>query len=303
MKINQKLTDKIIKIITENPELTWQALYKKQSTLLNAKTGKRYRGGNEFLLLAQLMDSPYKSGLFVTFKQGQELKLKMIKGSKSFIVNFFKFMYKSDDKIVTSSDDWNSKFPITKTYNVFSLDCFEDSPEKQALLTKYAPSKNDNQPIESVQAFIDSYLSNENIPVKISPSLTPCYIPGTDSIGLPMLEQYLNSPAYYSVFFHEIAHSTGHTKRLNRDLSGKFGGEKYAKEELIAELTAAQFCNSFNIEGTIDNSAAYLKSWLKALQNDPAFIITAASKASKAMEYITKSVDTFDAKNFEAQAA
>lgn len=296
MKINQKLTDKIIKLINDNPKLTWQALYKKSNTLINAETGKKYRGGNEFLLLAQLMTSPYESGIFCTFKQAQKLNLKMIKGSKGFMINFFSFLYKdAENNSTTSAGEWLNKIPMVKTYTVFSLDCFEESEEKQAILTKYAPKLNDNQPIENVQKYIDSYLLNENIPVKLSPSLSPCYMSTSDSIGIPMLNQFDNSPAYYSVLFHEIAHSTGHEKRLNRKLGNKFGSEKYAREELIAELSAVQLCNAFGLD-TVENSSAYLQSWLQPLKNDVSLLLTSASKASDVLTYITKSVDSHEAK-------
>jgi antirestriction protein ArdC len=91
---------------------------------------------------------------------------------------------------------------------------------------------------------------------------------------------------YYGTVFHEIAHSTGHKKRLDRDLSGTFGSESYAKEELIAEITSAMILSSHGLTSEIENTAAYCQSWLKALKNDRNLILSASGKSEKAMAYI-----------------
>jgi antirestriction protein ArdC len=93
---------------------------------------------------------------------------------------------------------------------------------------------------------------------------------------------------YYSTFFHEIIHSTGHEKRLNRSLKNGFGSESYAKEELIAELGSVFLNNHYGIEtsNTFDNSTAYIQSWLKALKDDKKLIVTASTQAEKAANYV-----------------
>ena len=106
-----------------------------------------------------------------------------------------------------------------------------------------------------------------------------------------MKEQYKAINEYYSTTFHELTHSTGHKNRLNRLQTGAvaaFGGEEYSKEELVAEIGSASLMNMLGIETTktFRNSAAYIQSWLKVLKNDNKFIVSAASKAEKAVNYI-----------------
>src|SRR6516225_7787151 len=47
--------------------------------------------------------------------------------------------------------------------------------------------------------------------------------PATDSIHLPLKEQFPSAGDYYSTLLHELGHWTGHPARLNRDLSDPFG--------------------------------------------------------------------------------
>ena len=106
-----------------------------------------------------------------------------------------------------------------------------------------------------------------------------------------MKEQYKVINEYYSTTFHELTHSTGHKSRLNRLETGAvaaFGGTEYSKEELVAEIGSASLMNLLGIETvkTFRNSAAYIQSWLQVLRNDNKFIVSAISKAEKAVNYI-----------------
>lgn len=107
---------------------------------------------------------------------------------------------------------------------------------------------------------------------------------------MPFPRLFHSNHAYYITLFHELAHSTGHVNRLNRKElleSDGFGGENYSKEELTAELTAAFLSAITGIQQqTIINSTAYIKGWLKALQNDKRMVLLAASQAQKAADYI-----------------
>jgi antirestriction protein ArdC len=98
-----------------------------------------------------------------------------------------------------------------------------------------------------------------------------------------------SSEEYYSVLFHELGHSTGHDSRLSRKgivEFDRYGSDQYSKEELIAEFTASMLLDSCGIEGTIENSAAYIKSWVKALKDNPEILVEASRSAQKAFDYI-----------------
>jgi antirestriction protein ArdC len=107
---------------------------------------------------------------------------------------------------------------------------------------------------------------------------------------MPSRSAFNSAEEFYSTLFHELTHSTGHTKRVGRDGIEKlntFGSEAYSKEELIAEMGAAMLCGVAGIERqTLSNSAAYLKSWIDVLKSDSHMVVSAASQAQKAADYI-----------------
>src|SRR5580704_18512488 len=97
------------------------------------------------------------------------------------------------------------------------------------------------------------------------------YCPSTDTVAMPARSAFLAAEEYYSTLFHEITHSTGHPSRLGREgilNHNPFGSDDYSKEELVAEMGAAMLCGVAGIEShTIDNSAAYLQSWISRLRS------------------------------------
>jgi len=73
----------------------------------------------------------------------------------------------------------------------------------------------------------------------------------------------------------------------------RFGSETYSKEELIAEFGAAFLCTHSGIaHATIQNSGAYIQSWLEKLKNDKKLVVQAAHKAQKAVDYMMKNTQT-----------
>jgi antirestriction protein ArdC len=116
------------------------------------------------------------------------------------------------------------------------------------------------------------------------------YQPANDTIGIPSKTAFSSVEAYYATLFHELTHSTGHPSRIGRDGIEKlnsFGSESYSREELIAEMGSAFLCGQAGISpAVIDNSAAYLQSWINVLKGDSKLIVSAASQAQKAADYI-----------------
>jgi hypothetical protein len=108
---------------------------------------------------------------------------------------------------------------------------------------------------------------------------------------MPLLNQFNSSQSFYSTFFHEISHSTGHKNRLNRKEVAEtsfFGSCDYGTEELTAELTSAFICAEIGIsnENTERNSIAYLKNWKNAIKGDKKLFLMASQRASKSAKYI-----------------
>ena len=116
------------------------------------------------------------------------------------------------------------------------------------------------------------------------------YFPARDSIHMPAVNSFDSAGEYHSTLFHELSHSTGHARRLNwgsLETPAPFGSEVYSREELVAEFGAVFLCAKAGVTNTLDNSAAYIAGWSKALQSDKRLVITAASQGQKAADYVT----------------
>jgi antirestriction protein ArdC len=115
------------------------------------------------------------------------------------------------------------------------------------------------------------------------------YDPEEDVIRLPPKESFVRQHEYYATVFHELGHWTGHARRLNRPLqNARFGDAAYAFEELVAEMSGCFTCSEVGVPQSDDlsNQVAYLASWLKVLRNDASAILTAASQASAACDFV-----------------
>ena len=180
-----------------------------------------------------------------------------------------------------------NRSPLLRYSNVFHISQCEGIESKLEPVV----SDNDIKPIETAQNVLDDYISRSGVGwEEITGSDKAFYSPGADKITMPVIGQFECPEEYYSVAFHEAAHSTGHKNRLDRDFSknASFGSADYSKEELIAEISAAQIMNTIGIESseTFENSAAYIKGWLGRLKNDTKLIVSASSKAQKASDLI-----------------
>lgn len=175
--------------------------------------------------------------------------------------------------------------PILRYYSVFHISQVEGVEPLAAENRKVI------EPIEEAERVFNEYLTREHITLEQEASNEAYYSPIRDMIHLPLREQFKDIAEYYSTAYHEAAHSTGHKLRLNRLTSGAdaaFGSENYSKEECTAEISSATILNLLGIETnkSFRNSAAYIKSWLSVLKNDNRFIVSAASRAEKAVNYI-----------------
>lgn len=238
-----------------------------------------------YSLLNQILLS--HTGEYASFKQWKDLGGKVRKGEKAEIVVFWKML----DVTETDKDgkEVKKKIPLLRYLNVFHISQVDGVEPLES------PSLEEGTEEESLleaENVIAGYIGREGIRLEnTEESDNAFYSPATDRIVVPRKSQYKNIHEYYSTLFHEMVHSTGHEKRLNRLETGKaaaFGGQSYSKEELVAEIGSAAILNTLNIEvpETFQNSVAYIQSWLKVLKNDCRFIVSAAGKAEKAVDYI-----------------
>lgn len=273
MDLYQKITNQIIEKLEEGVT-PWRKPYSDNCYPVNWKTGKRYRGINLLLL---------DGGEYATFKQIKDAGGQVKKGSKAHMVVFWKMIKVKDE----DSDEENTKkkVPMLRTYNVFEI-----NTQVKGLESKREQLNPENKTIEKAKELVNDYFENNpELKFKQVASI-PHYTPAIDEICMPKINDFISSEDYYATFFHEIIHSSGNEKRLNREgVTGKisFGSENYSKEELIAEIGSSMLSAEVKIDtAVIDNSASYINSWLKALRDDKTLIVQASQKAQKASDYI-----------------
>lgn len=273
MDLYQTITDKIIDKLKEGVT-PWRRPYSDNCYPVNWKTGKYYRGINLMLL---------NGGEYATFKQIKSAGGKVIKGSKAHMVVFWKMIKVKDED--AEDKDAKKEIPMLRTYNVFEI-----NTQVKGLKSKRDVFKNDNETIEKAKNIVNEYFSQSTAPKFLRQAGVPCYIPSIDKVCMPKITDFVSSEEYYSTFFHEMIHSTGHKNRLSRKEVTKkisFGSRNYSKEELVAEIGASMLSAEARIDSvTIDNSASYIDNWLHALRNDKTLIVKAAQKAQRATDYI-----------------
>lgn len=222
------------------------------------------------------------SGEYATFKQWSELGGHIRKGEKSEIVVFWKLQPYEDEN--ADGEKIIKQIPLLRYYNVFHVSQVDGIEPKELDLNEF-------EPIEEDERIKTEYMTREHL--KILEKLTDkaFYSPAFDYIQVPCKEQYQNVEEFYSTLFHEMVHSTGYKSRLDREDVKDcmyFGSENYSKEELTAELGSAFLVNLLGIETkkSFRNSSAYIQGWLGRLRGDKKFIVSASSKAEKAVKYI-----------------
>jgi antirestriction protein ArdC len=248
----------------------------------NLISGKPYRGINTFLLATQGCGSRY----WLTFNQANKLGGHIRKGEKSSIVTFWNV---GEEKTVRDVDgrERKSRPFLLRYYRVFNIEQTEGIADKLGL-GNAAPRV---ASIERCEAIVSGM---PNAP-RMEQDGRAWYRPSTDTVGMPSRNAFNSAEEFYSTLFHELTHSTGHSKRVGREGIEKlntFGSESYSKEELIAEMGAAMLCGVTGIERkTLPNSAAYLRSWIDVLKSDSRMVVSAASQAQKAADYIQRGAE------------
>lgn len=273
--VYEMITERIIEQL-ENGVIPWQKLWSgTHSGAYNRISNKPYSLLNQMILK--------HNGEYATFKQWSDLGGKIRKGEKSEVVTFWKIQ--QIEEINEDGEKTIKQLPLLRYYNVFHISQVDGVEPKEDLKIS------DLEPIEEAEKIKLDYMNREHLKIFEKVTNDAFYLPIQDYIQVPCKEQYQNIEEFYSTLFHEMIHSTGHKSRLNRpDMQGivKHGSEKYSKEELTAELGSAMIINILGIETekSFKNSSAYIQNWLQVLKNDNKFIVSASSRAEKAVKYI-----------------
>lgn len=268
------VTERMIEMLSKGV-IPWRQPWTQQSHRgpISLATGKPYRGMNRWLL------DPATNGFtdprYATFKQIAAKGGTVNAGEKSRLCVFWTFF---DDK-----KNVGKKIPMLRYYRVFNVQQTSGMNVKPWDNGIVAGKVFD--PIPACEKIIAGWKN----PAKIVEGAAQCsYNTSTDIIGMVDKSAFCAANEWYSTLFHEMIHATGHPTRLHRDMSGNMRTEKYAREELIAEMGAAMLGCMVGIDNTkvIENNAAYLQSWIAALNGDSRLVVTAAGAAQKAVDSI-----------------
>lgn len=287
----QRVTDRIIAQL-ESGVLPWVQPWRNGASPRargvalphNAVSGRPYSGINIVLLWDA--GEVYGSHGWLTFKQALELGGHVRKGEHGTMVVYAdRFIPKGERARVEAEGGDARAVYFLKSYIVFNREQCEGLPAEGATTVPTMPE---------MIASADALIRNSRAQIAIGGDRA-AYFPAFDRITLPSMAAYApNEINWYRTALHELTHWTGHESRLARKF-GFNGSGDYAREELIAEMGAAFTCASLGIEPTVRH-VDYIGSWLNVLREDNRAIVQAASKASKAADYLLAFADAVEMK-------
>ena len=285
--------DRIIAQI-EKGTAPWQKPWRPGETFLprNAATGKTYQGGNALYLSATALERGYQDPRWATFKQIKDLDGHVRKGEQGTPIVF------ADRHRVPLVDDAGKRVKdeqgrqqyaetgrtFLRQYTVFNVE--------QTTGLKLPPLGQTREPEWQAHRRAERVIEHSGVEVKHQQGDRAYYSPRADVVVLPERGQFPTAGDYYRTALHELGHATGHERRLNRETLQQgtkdgFGSPAYAREELRAEISSMMTGERVGIGHEPHHGAAYVKSWVKALQDDPGEIRRAASDAQRMADYLT----------------
>lgn len=292
-KMREQIANRFIAALQEE-RIPWHQEWQNVIAPYNAVTGRGYRGLNYFWLACIAMDKNYADPRWCTFNQAKDKGWKVIKGEKGTRVEFWSMYDTKTKKKLTPSQvkklrdtlelsEFHDRVkPISNVFTVFNGEQLDGIPKLKV----------ENRRLFSTAELIelrDRLLKNMELRLREGGN-EAFYSPTNDYVNMPMIERFDGAYSYMSTFLHESAHASGAKHRLNRDLSGKFGSESYAKEELRAEIASAFTASATGIKyeqsPTMENHAAYIQNWIKVLENNPNELFAAIKDAEKISDYL-----------------
>ena len=281
-KMNQyrELANKFAELIEKN-EAPWQKSWNSNGFLpYNIKTGREYNGINLLNLMSVAADKGYEDSRWLTFLQAGEQEAKVRAGEKGVHIMYLQTTETKKEIDEITGEEIVVIEKLEKPRAVWSVVFNAEQCEGLPALEQ---KQIDFNPIERAEEI----LNNSGAKIKHKAQDRAYYSPVTDTITLPLKEQFISSEEYYRTALHELGHWTGHSSRNNRDMSGTFGTESYAKEELVAEITSFLVGTQCGLGHEPDkNNIAYLKSWSKAIRDEPSFLFNAVKEADRAAKLI-----------------
>ncbi len=248
---------------------------------INAATGRPYRGDNAIVL------SGPEDPRWCTYRQAESLGAQVRRGEHGQVITYWS--RETREKVLDEAGN-----PVRDEAGKLRYRTVErDRPVPCRAVVFHAsqidglPPHKAPPPGPETNARVAKVLEHSTVHVvHDARNDPPHYRPGTDTIGMPPKGAFKDSEGYHEIVLHEFAHATGHESRLNRELVGYRGDrERYAREELRAELASFLLAQEMGTGFHPGQHAAYIKSWLKALREDPAEVFKAGRDAARIVEY------------------
>jgi len=299
-------------------------------------SGRHYNGFNSIVLMMQQEKNGWETSRYATFdrisamnyqknkeganvpavdKDGNKLPLVSInKGEKSTPVMLTTFTcvnpetkerIKYDDykRLTEEERSKYNVYPKLQVYNVFNLSQTNLKESRPEMYQKFV-DETEGQKFQSTEGMkdfpaIDAMIEKDLYVCPIKPTFgdDAYYSISKDEIVIPEKSQFTDGESFYSNLLHEMSHASGSESRLNRLRPSTFGSSVYAREELVAELTAALVSSQHGMtKGIKADSAAYLKSWLDQLHEEPEFIKTVLMDVKKSSSFIGQRIDAVQMK-------
>jgi antirestriction protein ArdC len=262
----------------------WQKPWEPGSIHLphNPVSGTRYKGSNSMWLQMQGRADPR----WMTYKQAQSVEAQVRRGEKGTLVQYWKFSDRVSVKDARGKpvrDGEGNKVyrtvqlekPKVFSASVFNAEQIDSLPPLQIK----TPDWDRHERAEAV-------LQASGADIRHDQADRAFYRPATDRIHLPPRDSFTSADRFYATALHEVSHRSGHPSRLDRDLAHPFGSIGYAKEELRAEIASLMIGEALGIGHDPGQHAAYVKSWIQVLKEDPKEILRAARDADKISGYV-----------------
>ena len=278
-----RVTDAILAAIETGAgayRMPWVVRQDKGFSPISISTVKPYRGINTVVLWAQAQTKGYASALWGTYQQWQSLGGQVRKGEHGSPVVYWG-TYEAKETAEDDQDERSGRRLFCKGYTVFNLEQVDGCK----LPKRFEPRLSRNERIGRAESFFAA------VGVEVRDGGNRAfYRPDVPAaVWMPGFDQFPEASQYYSVLAHETTHWTSHASRCDRQLGKRFGDEAYAMEELIAELGSAYAMAGLELElAPRADHAAYIESWLRVLRMDKRAILTAASKAQQAADWLLK---------------
>lgn len=283
----ESITSQLIADIETGAAGTWRMPW---HTLADAGTptsidGRPYRGMNSLWLPMIAASHDWTSGVWATYGGWQRHDAQVRRGEKATQVVLWKPTGPKADNDTTVDDtqaEPRRRRLLARAYSVFAAEQVGGADE---IISRRAHRLAQRDTPERITA-ADDYFATVGATL-VEGGNRAFYKQSTDTIHVPSIGQFDHPAHFYGTAAHEHVHWSGHSDRLDRDLTGRFGTDSYAAEELVAELGAAMWCAQMGLSAvTRPDHASYLAGWLRVLRTDARALVTVASRAQATVDYL-----------------